>query len=97
MDTVTKEINEVWRYMPANIGEEVLKLLSKIWREGGIPDQWRKGVIYPIYKKGDKAEVGNDRGVTLMNTVYKLYASILNDRLMNELESKLEEDQFGFR
>lgn len=32
-----------------------------------------------------------------MDTAYKIYASILNERLMNEIDDKLEEGQFGFR
>lgn len=32
-----------------------------------------------------------------MDAAYKVYASILNERLKKEVEDKLEEDQFGFR
>lgn len=32
-----------------------------------------------------------------MDTAYKIYASILNERLMNEIDDKLEERQFDFR
>lgn len=32
-----------------------------------------------------------------MDTAYKIYASILNERLMGEIDGKLEEGQFGFR
>lgn len=32
-----------------------------------------------------------------MDTAYKLYADILNERLKNEIDEKLEEGQFGFR
>lgn len=39
----------------------------------------------------------NYRGVTLMSTAYKIYASLLNERLKAETEKKLGEGQFGFR
>lgn len=39
----------------------------------------------------------NYRRVTLSNTAYKIYASILNDMLVKELEGKLREEQLGFR
>jgi len=32
-----------------------------------------------------------------MNTGYKIYASILNERLIEEVDNKLQETQFGFR
>ena len=33
----------------------------------------------------------------MFNTAYKIYASILNDMLVKELEGKLGEKQLGFR
>ena len=32
-----------------------------------------------------------------MDSAYKIYAGILNERLKGEIESKLEESQLGFR
>jgi len=89
--------NEAWRLMPGIIGEVFLKMINKIWKEGGVPEEWNSGLISPIYKKGEKCEVKNYRGVTLMDTAYKIYANIFNERLKKEVEGKLEEGQFGFR
>lgn len=89
--------NEAWRLMPTEIGEVLWKLINKIWKEGEIPEKWNRGLISPIYKKGRKDDVKNYRGVTLMDTAYKIYADILNERLQREVERKLEKGQFGFR
>ena len=43
--------NEVWKYAPKEVGEALWELLRKIWNEEGIPEDWKKGVICPIYKK----------------------------------------------
>lgn len=72
-------------------------MLNKIWRDGGIPEEWNKGIICPIFKKGEEDDVRNYRGITLMNTTYKIYANLLNEKLKEEIEGKLEEGQFGFR
>lgn len=77
--------------MPKKIGEVLYDLINRIWKEGGIPEEWNKGIISPIWKKGDKGEIKNYRGITLMDTTYKVYASLLNERLKAEVEKKLEE------
>lgn len=89
--------NEAWRLMPKEIGEVFYDLINRIWKEGGIPEEWNKGIIRPIWKRGDKDEVRNYRGVTLMDTAYKIYANLLNERLKAEVEEKLDERQFDFR
>lgn len=65
--------------------------------ERGIPEEWKKGVICLILKKNEKEDVRNYRNITLMDTAYKIYASILNEKLMNEIDNKLEKEQFDFR
>lgn len=89
--------NEAWRLMPKEIGGAMWKLYNNIWTNGGIPDDWNKETICPIYKKGEKSDVKNYRGITLMDTAYKIYANILNERLSSAVEEKLGEGQFGFR
>ncbi|KAK9304979.1 hypothetical protein QLX08_003835 [Tetragonisca angustula] len=89
--------NEAWRLMPDEIGEQFVKLINKVWRGEGLPEEWRMGVIQPIFKKGQKKEVRNYHEVILLNTAYKIYASILNDKLMKKLECKLSEEQLEFR
>jgi hypothetical protein len=45
-------------------------------------------VICPIFKKGEKNRAENYRGITLPNTGYKLYASVLSERMKREIEEK---------
>ncbi|KMQ94021.1 acetylcholine receptor subunit alpha-like 2 protein [Lasius niger] len=67
-------------------------------KEGGVPEEWNKDlIISPICKKGEKSDVKNYKEVILMDTAYKIYVNILNERLKKEMEKKLEEGQFGFR
>ena len=46
--------NEAW--MSVEIGEELWKLLDKIWRGEGLPEEWRMGIISLIYNRGGKEE-----------------------------------------
>jgi hypothetical protein len=49
--------------------------------------------------KGEKNRAENYRGITLLNTGYKLYASVLSERMKREIEEKgvLPDSQAGFR
>lgn len=59
----------------------------------------REGIIVPIYKREDKDVLGNYKGVTLLNTAYKIFAETLNERIIKEVESKggWEENQAEFK
>lgn len=41
-----------------------------------------------MYKKGDKNNVENYRGISLMNADYKIYAEVLRAKLGKEVEEK---------
>ena len=64
-----------------------------------IPESWREATIWPIHKNGSMKLAENYRGITLSNSIYKLYASILNSRLeeFTERENILQDTQNGFR
>jgi hypothetical protein len=73
------------------------RVIQAAWIQKKIPEDWKKGVIVPIFKKGDKRVCGNYRGVTLLCQCAKLYEKILEKRLKDNVEEKLREEQFGFR
>ena len=56
-------------------------------------------MIVPLYKGGERKNVDNYRGITLLSVVGKLYTSILNNRISEWLEERklLVEEQGGFR
>ncbi len=81
-------------------GPDLLKhihaLFLKIWEEEEIPAQLRDALIVSIYKKGDKADCGNYRGISLLSTIGKALARVLANRLTPLSESILPESQSGF-
>ena len=61
----------------------IYTLFNKFFELGYFPKSWSDGFIVPIYKKGDKNEPSNYRGITLLSTLGKLFTRILNIGLMN--------------
>jgi len=75
------------------------RVFNKIFEAGTVPKAWRRGLIVPVFKAGDKERVGNYRGITLLGVVAKVFAQILHSRLSSFLEGRqlLEPEQAGFR
>jgi hypothetical protein len=51
---------------------EIHKLIISVWNE-----EWKESLIVPIYKKGEKADCSNYKGVSLVPTTYITLSSIL--------------------
>ena len=46
--------------------------------------------------KGDREDLGNYRGITLLSVVGKVFCKVLNNKLL-DIEGALHEGQTGFR
>uniref|UniRef100_H3ATV7 Reverse transcriptase domain-containing protein n=1 Tax=Latimeria chalumnae TaxID=7897 RepID=H3ATV7_LATCH len=44
-------------------------LFNKIYKQEQVPSEWGKAIILPIYKKGDKSECENYRGISLLSVL----------------------------
>jgi hypothetical protein len=91
--------------MPAELikcsGGEVVRLIHKlimdIWEKEYVPKEWRKSIICPIYKKGDKLDCMNYREIALLCTACKKFANILRNRLEAITERIIGQYKAGFR
>ncbi|XP_036142959.1 golgin subfamily A member 6-like protein 22 [Monomorium pharaonis] len=80
--------NEAWKFATAGLRKSLKKILNEIWKGNGYPEEWKTGDIVPIFKKGEKDEVKNYRGITLMDTGYKIYTEIIRRKLEKKLEGE---------
>ena len=62
-----------------------------------MPKTWKQGLIVKIPKKGDLTECGNWRGITLRYVPSKVFGRVLIDRIREVVNSKLRDEQAGFR
>lgn len=77
--------------------QNVHKLIKEVWHQEVMPREWNKAIILPIFKKGDKTECSNYRGIALLDVTYKVLATWLKRKLEEKAEGKLGEYQGGFR
>ena len=70
-----------------------------LWTTEMVPGHWRAGDIVTIFKKGDREDPGNYRGINLLNVVGKLYTKVIDSRLSTWLDThgRLHVCQAGFR
>src|SRR5436190_6548151 len=75
----------------------LLPLIHDAWNQEKITNEWKSGLIIKLPKKGDLTHCRNWRGITLLNGINKILASIILERMAGSMDSKLRNEQAGFR
>ena len=71
---------KAWKLLSGS--KEALEVVFNICLTNGkIPQSWKSNTTILIYKKGDPSIPSNWRPIALQNTIYKIYAAILDNRL----------------
>jgi len=63
---------------------DIHKIINSIWNKEELPDE---SIIVPIYKKEDKTDCSNCRGISVLPTTYKILSDILPSRLIPSAEA----------
>ena len=74
-------------------------VLNTAFNTGKIPNTWQTSLITPIFKRGDRADPTAYRPIAVGEPLARLYASILNRRLIDYTETRelRSHTQAGFR
>ena len=89
---------EIWKYGGENLQRTLHDLILLIWEEETVPQEWKDANIISLFKKGDRKDCGNYRGISLLSIAGKIMARILLNRLNSLLAPDiLPETQCGFR
>ena len=79
-------MGELLKYGGSGMVSLLEQLFSVVWHEEAVPRQWREGLIVNLFKKGDREDPGNYRGITLLSVVGKVFCKVLNNRLVQCLD-----------
>ena len=74
-------------------------LFSASLHQGRVPSDWKKALVCPVFKKGDRKNPSNYRPVSLTCICSKVMEHIIYSEIMTHLETHniLSDMQFGFR
>ena len=81
----------------ATLTAAITRLFIEIWHSEDVPVCWGESIVIPIFKKGKRTVCSNDRGVSLIPIISKLFALSLLLRLTPSRELTIREQQGGFR
>ena len=63
---------EVWKHGGDNIFSRLHQLITNAWEVGSVPQAWKDASIVTNYKKGDRTDCGNYRGISLLSIAIHL-------------------------
>ena len=65
----------------SNLAKGILTMLSSVFLGKEFPKEWMDCIVVPIFKKGDKFDPNNYRGIALINTLLKVLCKVIASRL----------------
>ena len=80
------------------ICEPLTMIFNKSFETGIVSDEWKKGQITALFKKGTKKQASNYRTVSLTSVVSKIFEKLIRSRIVDHMNSNnlFSDKQFGF-
>jgi hypothetical protein len=72
-------------------------LMIKIWQEEKYPNDWNKGIVIKLPKKGYLSNCNNWRGIALLPIASKVFSRIILNRIQDPVDKSIRKEQAGFR
>ena len=94
IDEITPDL---LRLCASGIAESLSALFNKSFDSSKFPSQWKKALVVPIFKKGDKCCPGNYRPISLLPAISKVLERVVHNKLSDFLRSWLTSNQSGFK
>jgi len=88
----------VLRELEDLIAKPLSIIFERSWRTGEVPEDWRKAIVTPVFKKGKKEDPGSYRPVSLTSVPGKMMELLILDVISKQVEEKnvLRSSQHGF-
>ena len=70
--------------------DDILDILNEWWENEDTPEELTKATIASIYKKGNTELQENYIPIYILNTLYKLFAKIIKERIEEGIEEQMQ-------
>jgi len=77
--------------------EALHRILTFAWEKEEIPDDWKRGLLVKLTKKGDLSRCGNWRGIMLLSIPSIVLTRVILNRMRVAVDEALRDEQVGFR
>ena len=89
---------EEWKHRGDNLFSRLHQLITNAWGVGSVRQAWKDASIVTIYKKSDRTDCGNYRGISLLSIAGNIFARVLLNSLSTHITQEVvPETQCGFR
>jgi hypothetical protein len=87
-------------YLPPNYKDEqcpLLHIFNLALQHSNFPECWKLSKVTPVPKGEAGGQASNYRPIAVLSVFGKVFESVVNRLLMNQISSKLHSSQHGFR
>lgn len=88
--------SQFWAFCAESVALPISIIFNRSLQEGLFPNTWKKALIIPIHKKGTKTKIENYRGISILNTVGKLFEKFVYEAIYPTINHSMSEKQHGF-
>lgn len=85
-----------WKNCAESLAIPITLLFNKSLNERHFPQTWKKALIVPIHKNGSKTKVENYRGISLLNTLSKVFEKLVYRAIYPVIRKGIPNEQHGF-
>ena len=79
------------------VAEPLSIIFERSWTTGEGPEDWRKAIVTPIFKKGKKEDPGDYRPLSLTSIPGKVMEQLILEVIIRQVEEKvISSSQHGF-
>ena len=86
-DELSVELLKLGLHHDTTVLRKFHRVIRRVWRDGQVPQRWRDAVLKVLYKKKNRTDCGNYRGILLVAHAGKVLLKIVATKLIGLIGS----------